>query len=547
MAVRVLQTATAFGTVGPHARLVPTMNVTQLLLRHSDTMALTHVRTAVVRSSKTFSELARRVGRFAHALRKLRVHTNDTVLILASTSVEVLEAILSCCNVGAVAMPVSPLLGTQGIERIIRQMRPKCCIFDDIPVAATLAALQAQGSCLVSLKARHQEGTPEWHEYERVLEDSRGELGFPEFDAGQAALIVHSSGSEGQPTAIRMSHGAVRSFLEHNALLYSQFCDPLEEATGRSAAQVAVLPVSHLGGLGLCLQGLLTGRSTYLMSFFVPAAYLRLIAQARCSFISLVPSMYRSLLREPGLARADLSALRFCITLGEVCTAELAAEIAAGFGALAVSAYGQSECISGIAHARRELWEGRVKPGSCGTLCFGEVKLLDARGEPNDEFGELWVRNPTVHRCYPDESLNESRIRDGWFRSKDLFFRDADGCFFHRGRCDDMFVCNGQNVYPAEVERLLLRHPAIDLAYAAAVRTADQTLVPAALIRTVRPVSEGDVLSFCARNGQSHAVPRILHCVEELPQAGPGKIDRIASRKLLQELYDGAACKCTTP
>ncbi|MGH8259707.1 MAG: AMP-binding protein, partial [Steroidobacteraceae bacterium] len=440
-------------------------------------------------------------------------------------------------------VPLAPLLGTSAIAAVIAQMRPRCCIFDEALRPEIESALARSGSTLIALRAQGR--PPGALLYHDVLA-SRSTAALPrEVADGHPALIVHTSGSEGRPKAITMSHGELRVFIEHNALLYEQFIEP-DTAPEAAGPYVLVLPPSHLGGLGICLQGSFAARRICMLSYFVPETFLKLIEQQRVSLVSLVPSMYRSLLQDPYLQRADLTSLRFCITLGEPCSAELARQIETGLGATVVSAYGMTECLSGLGHKSADLFNGGVKHGSCGTHCFGEIKLLDENGNPHPDFGEMWVRNPTVHRCYPDPTLDSSRFRDGWFRTKDLFFRDRDGHFFHRGRCDDMFICNGKNVYPAEVERVLLEHPYVDTVVAAPVTRADSSLLVGVLVRVSQPTSESDIIHFCARCGQSHAIPGIVRFIEEFPQAGPGKLDRIASRRLLQDAY-GARMSSIAP
>jgi acyl-CoA synthetase (AMP-forming)/AMP-acid ligase II len=286
----------------------------------------------------------------------------------------------------------------------------------------------------------------------------------------------------------------------------------------------------------------MTGRHTFLPSVFIPDVFLRLVEQVRCAFLMLVPSLYRSLLNEPYLQRMDKSAVKFCVTGGEPCPDALAERIEAAFGVPLVMAYSMTECLSGIGHSRRELFSRQVERGSCGKPLFGEVSLRDAQGRPQLEEGELWVRNATVHVCYLDEAMNEDRFRNGWFRTGDLFFKDEDGNFFHRGRADDMFVCNGKNIYPAELEQLLMRHPDVDLACAAPVSMAAKGPVPAVAVSVRRAVRAAELQEFCMLNGPSHAVPQLVLFLETLPIIGPGKIDRQRVGRLLQQ-----ACESRTP
>ena len=118
----------------------------------------------------------------------------------------------------------------------------------------------------------------------------------------------------------------------------------------------------------------------------------------------------------------------------------------------------------------------RVPHGSCGVVWpEGEVKLVDADGEESPSHGELWVRNPGVTPGYCNlPEVNRERLKDGWLKTGDVFSRDDAGFFYFRGRTDDMFNSGGENIYPLEVENMLLQHPAVAEASVVPVRASHQ-------------------------------------------------------------------------
>lgn len=304
---------------------------------------------------------------------------------------------------------------------------------------------------------------------------------------------------------------------------------------------ISVVPLNHLAGIGTCLTDLALGRLTHLMSHFLPGRFLQLVEESGSEVLMLVPSMYRALLAEKRMATTDTSRVRYCVAMGEPCTPELSQQIGRAFNATVVTAYGMTECFTGLAHRKQDLLRGDVPHASCGRHLFGEVKLVDESGAENEQFGELWVRNENVRPCYTDENRNAERFHDGWYATRDVFERTAAGDFYHRGRSDDMFICNGRNIYPVEIEAVLGRHPAIAQVCAAPVRTRDDKTLPAVLVMARAELAESEVLDFAARHGPSHAVPRVVSFVEQLPVVGPGKVNRIEVRRLLQDTYDRAA------
>jgi acyl-CoA synthetase (AMP-forming)/AMP-acid ligase II len=468
-----------------------------------------------------------------HSLQRLGVARGDRILVLGTSSAPALEIILAAFRLGAVAMPLNPLLGHAAIATIVERVRPVACFQEEPLPSETDAVLQKLCRVVVSMRAAS--GSQHARTFATLLEGPEAVFEPVQVGPEEPALVIHTSGSQGTPRAIVMTHERLKAYLDHNTFLFSQFFDPDPTV---APAMVSVLPFSHLGGLGTCLVMLSQSGTLHLPGTFVPRTYLAALEASKCRFISLVPSMYRSLMKDPGLTRTDLSHLKFCITLGEPCSEELARRISDAFGAIVASAYGLTECLTGIGHMRSDLLSGAVKPGSCGTLCFGEIRLVADSGAISENCGELWVRNSTVSRCYREDSLNDARLEDGWFKTRDLFFRDADGHFFHRGRCDEMFISNGKNIYPAEIESLLAKHPQIDTVCAAPVQSTRKGTIPAVLVVAKPDTSAQSIIDFAARHGAAHAIPQFVQFTASLPRVGPGKIDRVAAGRMLQQSFD---------
>lgn len=515
------------------------MNVARMfeLSTHGDALVYGSPATGATRI--THAQLQSDVLKLCHSLQRLGVGPGDRVLVLCTSSVAAVEIILATLRLGAAAMPLNPLLGPLALAAIAERTRPSACFFADLASAETVEALRPFCSVFISAQPFGPRCAHGGHTLASLLDAPAAPFDAAEVAPRQPALLVHTSGSQGLPQTIMMSHERLGEYLEHNAFLFSQFLDlDATHAPEPGVPMVSVLPFSHLGGLGTCLVLLRRAGTLYLPGAFVPRTFLEAIEQSRCRCISLVPSMYRSLLRCDALARTDVSSLRFCITVGEPCPPELAAEITRAFDATVASAYGLTECLTGIGHLRADLLSGSSKVGSCGRLCFGEYRLVSPSGVDSETHGELWVRNSTVARCYLDDALNEARFEGEWFKTRDLFHRDADGFFFHRGRADEMFICNGKNIYPAEVESVLTRHPLVDAACAAGVHSAKKGIVPAALVVVTAETTAEALIDFAARHGPAYAVPQLVKFVPSLPRVGPGKIDRLAAAKILQRSLD---------
>lgn len=513
------------------------MNVASLFTHRSNSTALVCVQGTQAAETRTHRQLLTDVVRISAGLRTLGVKEGNRVLVMTGGTLHTLETILGIFNLGATAVPVNGQLAKDSLQGIIRQLEPACCIAGKNLSADLRATLEARCPLLVMLNDSATQPDGWWQPYGSLLAEAQAPLGLAEGERDRPALIMHTSASLGRPKAIEFSHERLAVFFRYFDFFYSQLSHG-DESDRPTSPIVSVLPLTYLGGLAVCMLGLMTQRPTYFMPHFIPGQFLALVEMTKCDAVMLVPSMYRTLLTDPSLRGTDLSALKFCVTLGEPCSPQLAEAVTKGFGATVLSAYGLSECVSGIGHPKADLLAARVKSGSCGKHLFGEVKLTDDGGAERADFGELWVRNPTVFPCYLDSALNEERLQAGWFRTRDLFRRDRDGNFFHCGRCDEMFFCNGKNVYPAEIESALMAHPAVEAVCAVPIRTHDNRTAPAVAILRRGAVEEEDILEFSKRSGLGHAAPQLVHFVDRFPKAGAEKWDRREAVKLLQYMYD---------
>ncbi|MHA1567472.1 MAG: class I adenylate-forming enzyme family protein, partial [Alphaproteobacteria bacterium] len=179
--------------------------------------------------------------------------------------------------------------------------------------------------------------------------------------------------------------------------------------------------------------------------------------------------------------------------------------------------------------------------GSCGVAWpEGEIKLIDVDGKEDPHDGELWVRNPGVTPGYynlPD--VNAERLKDGWLATGDLFHLDDQGFYYFRGRTDDMFNCGGENIYPKEVENLLIRHEEVYDASVVAVPHDLKGNVPVAMVMLAKggQATEALLKNFCLENGPAYAHPRRITIVSEMPLSGVGKVDRNAVQAQLEEEF----------
>jgi acyl-CoA synthetase (AMP-forming)/AMP-acid ligase II len=304
---------------------------------------------------------------------------------------------------------------------------------------------------------------------------------------------------------------------------------------------LTAVPLYHKNAMAGAIKPMLhAGGSVVILPNFEPRRFLTALAEYRCTATGGVPAVFTLLLQHRDLIdRLDFSALRG-LTIGSAPTPkELMDAVQSAFRVPVRESYGLTE--GGPVMIGPPL-DGRAAPhGSAGVAWpEGEIKLVDANGQVSTTYGELWVRNPGVTPGYYNlPKVNAERIRDGWLRTGDLFARDEGGFYYFKGRTDDMFNSGGENVYPLEVENLLLRHPAVADVSVVAVPHAIKGEVPVAMVVLSRSAStsEEELKKFCLDNGPAFAHPRRIVFVEALPLNGPGKIDRkIVAERMREHL-----------
>ncbi len=322
------------------------------------------------------------------------------------------------------------------------------------------------------------------------------------------ALIVFTSGTTGRPKGAVLTHGnlaaGARSLHEAWAI------------TGDDRLVLA-LPLFHVHGLcaGL-MTTLAAGASVVLVSPFDPAIIAQLAARSTLFFG--VPTMYHRLL-EQGHARA-LTPLRLCVSGSAPLAPALWHRLHDGAGIEVLERYGMTETLLTLSNPLI----GERRPGTVGLPLPGVSARL--------EVDELHVSGPTVFSGYWERPAATDDAFDGrWFRTGDLASSDGDGYFTIRGRRGDLIISGGHNVYPAEVEDVLLAHPAV--AEVAVVGTPSDEwgeAVTAFVVPAETPFPEGAVLAFAAERLSGFKRPRVVHLVASLPRTALGKVQRSALR-----------------
>jgi fatty-acyl-CoA synthase len=352
----------------------------------------------------------------------------------------------------------------------------------------------------------------------------------PSVGPAHIAQIQYTSGTTGFPKGALLTHGG----LANNGRIYARVI-----GARRGDVWINPMPMFHTAGCGLVTLGALqTGGTHVLPPTFDPSLLLELIQSERATLMLAVPTMLVRILDHADLGSFDLSSWRLATLGGAPVSSELVRRIENTLDIKVGIGFGQTEASPYITHTRedesRPGWEltvGRPMPQI-------EVKVINPQtGEtvPIGVTGEILTRSSCVTRGYFDneEATRQALTSDGWLRSGDLGSMASDGYLSIQGRMKEMIIRGGENVYPREIEEVLLRHPAVAGACVVGLPDAEwgETIAAFIRLRSGAIETESDLATFCRAHLASYKAPRVWRFVDEFPQTASGKVQKYILRE----------------
>jgi fatty-acyl-CoA synthase len=490
--------------------------------RFSNALALENAETG---ERLTWRQLDGRVGALAGHLRhRCGVGVGDRVLLLAEGDTRTFEVQFACIRLGAILVPLNWRLALPELIELAADVEPAVVIADGVWQDAALKIAEAAA-------VTHRLGwraTAEVEDYESALAQAAPVQPSTSLSMELPTHILHTSGTTGRPK------GAITTV---KTLSWQTLNIALEYQLGPGAKQLNPMPLFHAGGLTtIATPMLMTGGAVLTMRRFEPSRIVALLGDpARgITHFTAPPVMWASLAAQPGFASADFGELRLAQVAGGVPPRELLDQWSER-GVVLQQAYGGTELGPAVTGMPRDAVAQR--PASCGrAVPFTHVRLVTSEGDdvPVGEVGEVWLKGPSVAPGYwrSDGPIDTARTADGWFRTGDAARVDEDGFYYLVDRVKDMYKSGGENVAPAEVERVLIGHP--DILDVAVVGIPDPTWgeVGRAFV-VVRPgatVTLESLREFCAGRIARYKAPRSLVVVDDLPRNPTGKISKPALR-----------------
>jgi len=464
----------------------------------------------------TYAQLDRAARGLATSLRRRGVAPGDRVALLVPNVPEFPIAYFGILYAGAAVVPINVLAAAPEIAYFLADSEARLLVAHPLFEAAGRAGADEAGVPMVIAGGGPGEDTIESMSHEAPVE------ALEPTPADQTAVILYTSGTTGKPKGAELTHS--------NLFVNCAFVVPrLVEVSERDAfVALATLPLFHSFGQ-TCIQNatIARGGTITLLPRFEPQKCFEILERDRVTLFAGVPTMYFALLHHERTRDYDLSRLSICLTGGAPMPAEVMAAFERRFGVPILEGFGLSE-TSPVASFNMV---GRQrKPGSIGYPVWGvELGVVDDddRLLGDGERGEIVIRGHNVMKGYlnrPD--ANKETLRNGWFHSGDIGFRDADGCYFIVDRKKDMILRGGFNVYPREVEEVLYAHPAVAEAAVVGVphESHGEEVKAVVALRPGQRASEAELIAFCKERLAAYKYPRTVAIVDTLPKGPTGKI-----------------------
>lgn len=475
------------------------------------------------RNSVTYAELAERTRRLAGHLVDRGLARGSRVLIYLDNRVETAETYLATTRAGVVGVCVNPQASPSEVAYMLADSDARVIVTDDAHLdrARALAAEQGGDIAIVLVTA---DGVPgDVQSYREFVETEPASQPRDDLGLDEVAWMLYTSGTTGRPKGVLLT--------QRSCLWVVAACWAPVAGISADDRVLCPLPLFHSFALDLCVLAVFAvGATERIMPRFSTERTLELLCKESFTVMPGVPTMFQYLLRGAREHGFSGDTLRLCISAGAIMPAALNAEFEKTLGVQLLEGYGTTETSTMVTMN----WPvgGRVL-GSCGLPVLGvAVRLVHPVAGTDvgvDEVGELWVSGPNVMRGYHNRAEATAEVlQDGWYRTGDLARRDSNGFLTITGRTKELIIRGGENIYPAEVEAVLMKVPGVADAAVVASSHPDLGEVPVAFVVPERAGSldTDSLLTACARELSKFKVPEEVWEVESIPRTASGKIMR---------------------
>ncbi|MQY05228.1 long-chain-fatty-acid--CoA ligase [Actinomadura macrotermitis] len=487
-------------------------------------------------SSITYREFDRRVDRAAAALAAAGVGPGDRVAILDKNSAEYVEQLFGAARIGAVQVPVNYRLAPDEVAYIVNNARAKVFIAgpEFVPVLDAVAPKLEHTGLLVVIGGEghaHQDYAAWVGAHEAVPPAHR-------VDGGDVFVQLYSSGTTGLPKGVMLTHDNFAAVLPLTTELWG---------IGDDTVLMVAMPMYHVAGCALAACTVFDGITGVIVREPDPTAIARTIERHRVTHTFLVPVLLQFMQLIPEVAQCDLSSLELML----YGASPISEDVLRGAMRMLprtrfMQVYGLTETAGAITYLPAEDHDpdgphaGRIRSaGIPNPTC--ELRIADpATGDalPPGRVGEILCRTPQNMKGYwaMPEATASALLPDGWFRTGDAGYLDEDGYLYIHDRVKDMIISGGENIYPAEVENVLMSHPQVTDCAVVGVPDDKWGETPKAIVVLAADVPERELIDHCRERLAHFKCPTSVERRDAIPRNPTGKI---LKRELRAPYWEG--------
>lgn len=479
----------------------------------------------------TYRQINSAASQVAHGLRAAGIHPGDKVALSCLNVPYFPIVYFGILKAGAVVVPLSVLLKRNEIAYHLNDSGAKAYFcFEGTPelpmgqegLAGFLAAAHCSSFFVITAVPQMESPFAEAKTLGQLMHGHLSEYNAHPTKADDTALIVYTSGTTGKPKGAELTH----SNLMLNAILSAD----LLKATSDDRLLI-VLPLFHIFGMTVLMNaGIYRGASHILLPRFEAKTVLGLLFKHDITVFAGVPTMYWGLLQvtDSNIRPEDIAqSLRLCVSGGASLPVEVLKQFEQRYQVPIIEGYGMSE---GSPVVTFNHVDQRRKPGSIGTPVWGvEVMIADGNDQPlpPGEKGQLLYRGHNVMKGYFNRpEINAEVLKGGWMHSGDIAYVDEEGFYFIVDRTKDMIIRGGLNVYPREVEEIMMEHPAISMVAVIGVphEQHGEEIKACVVLHGGSVASEEEIIGWTKARIAAYKYPRIIEFMDQLPMSATGKI-----------------------
>jgi long-chain acyl-CoA synthetase len=485
----------------------------------------------------TFGQLDEKSNQLATAFASIGVGAEDRVAFLDKNGPEFFEVTFALAKLNAVNVAINWRLAPNEMAQIANDAQAKVLIVGSefFPHVEKIEDALESVTTIIAIGDHAR-----WEDYERFLGAHPANDPGAEPVSSDVAIQLYTSGTTGLPKGVMLTNNNFFSGVM-NVTESWQF--------DKESVNIAVMPMFHIAGSGWAMVGLYHGCRTVVLRDVDPARILEVVPEFGVTNALFVPAVIQFLLITPGVNETDFSTLRAIVYGAAPITDTVLTKAMEVFGCDFIQVYGMTETTGAIFQLDPEDHDPANRPAllrSCGKpYPWVEMRLVDLDTDndvPQGTVGELWTRSPQNMKGYwgNDEATKATIDADGWLKTGDAGYCDENGFLFLHDRVKDMIVTGGENVYPAEVENVLAKHP--DVADVAVVGVPDEKWGEAVKAVVVRregsDISEKDLITFAREHLAGFKLPKTVDFSDALPRNASGKL---LKREIRAPYWEGSA------